>query len=132
MRLKITRADKLFSLVIRHRDEFTCQRCKFQDSPPTQQIHCAHFHSRSKKSVRFDTDNACALCQRCHMYFDGYSSWGMESHKSELSEFFLKRLGQERYDLLTVRANTITKVDEELIVLWAKSELERMGIRNYK
>lgn len=132
MRLKISKADKLFSLVIRHRDNFTCQRCNFYDQPPTMQIHCAHFQSRAKKSVRWDTENACALCQRCHLYFDGYSPWGMEKHEREFKDFFLKRLGQKRYDLLILRANTITKMDESLIVLWSKSELEKMGVRNYK
>lgn len=130
MKLRRTKADKLFSNYIRLRDGYKCQRCHIQIPPPTKDIQCAHFHSRSKRSVRFDPENSVTTCQRCHLYFDGYSSWGMPSHRKEFEEFMLKRLGQEKYDLLLMRANTPQKVDEQMIVVWLEQELSKFDKKN--
>lgn len=126
MKLRRTKADKLFSDFIRLRDGYKCQRCHIQIQPPTKDIQCAHFHSRSKKSVRFEPNNALALCIKCHMYFDGNSSWRIDSHKKEFEEFMLKRLGNEAYDLLSFIANRPQKVDEEYICLWLVQEIEKL------
>lgn len=132
MNLKITKADRLFSLYIRHRDNFTCQKCRVYIQPPTNQIHSAHFESRRKKSVRFDPDNACALCSKCHMYFDGNSNWGIESHKQAHKRFWVKRLGKEKVEQLQYKANKTQKIDEKQVVAWLEIQLEQMGIKEYK
>jgi len=123
-RLKISKADKLFSLYIRHRAQFTCERCLTYYQPPTSALHCSHFHGRSKKSVRWDKDNAAAICYGCHRY--------LGSHPVEHAQFFLKRLGRAKFDALNLRADIPQKVDETLIVLGLQQDLEDMGIRNYK
>ena len=127
MKLKRTKADKLFSDFIRLRDNYQCQKCHIRIPPPTKDIH-----SRCKKSVRFDPENAIAACRRCHLYFDGYSSWGIERHRKEFEELMLVRLGQEKYDLLAFRANKPEKVDETLIVMWLQEELKKYDKKNNK
>jgi 5-methylcytosine-specific restriction endonuclease McrA len=57
-------ADRLFSLIIRTRDDWECRNCH-----STQNIQCAHVVSRSYLGTRWDGSNAVALCQRCHMKF---------------------------------------------------------------
>ena len=59
----MAQADVLFSKWIRLRDA-CCLRCG-----STDRLQCAHIISRSYKSVRVDSRNAVALCQRCHVYF---------------------------------------------------------------
>ena len=66
--IKITPADKYFSLCIRERASWTCERCGKQHPPPTTALHCAHWHSRGNWSVRFDPSNAIALCYGCHQH----------------------------------------------------------------
>jgi len=126
VRLKRTKADKLFSDYIRLRDQYKCQRCHIQINPPTNEIQCAHFHSRSKKSVRFDIENAISLCRKCHLYFDGYSAWGQVSHKKEFEEFMLKRLGQQKLDMLLYRAQKPQKIDEEFACIWLKALIKEI------
>jgi len=111
-------ADKYFSDWIRQRDDWTCQRCFTQYERPSQGLHCSHFHSRRNRSVRFDPENAVSLCMRCHLH--------MGENPQEHVDFFLKRLGKEKYDALFVRARTPAKVDEKEIVLAFKLELEKM------
>lgn len=120
IRLRISPADRLFSLYIRSRDLWRCQRCHRTYKPPTSALHCSHFHGRGKKSVRFDPDNAVAFCWGCHKY--------MESQPYEHNEFFYRRLGKQRYEALLVRANTPQRVDEKLIAIGLKAELTRLGV----
>lgn len=65
--IRITPADRWFSMCVRERAAWNCERCGKHHEPPTQALHCAHWHSRGNWSVRFDPDNALALCYGCHV-----------------------------------------------------------------
>lgn len=120
-RLKRSKADKLFSDYIRHRDEWTCRRCKVYYQPPTAAIQNSHYFGRAGKSTRWDPENCDALCTKCHFV------WGSEDREG-YRDFKVKQLGQKRFDALYRRAKIPTKVDESLIVLWCKSELLKLGV----
>ncbi len=117
-KLKRSKADALFSDYVRERAKWSCEYCKAQFDPPTKSLHCSHFYGRGAKSVRFDPENAAALCFSCHQY--------LGSHPSEHYKFFMKRLGKEKMDLLELRFHTPQKVDEKLIVMWCKDELKKL------
>lgn len=117
-RLRISKADKLFSNYIRLRDSYTCVRCHTYYLPPTKAIHNSHYWGRKNKGTRFDPENCDALCYGCHRL------WGED--KDSYREFKIKQLGQERFDALERRAKTPTKVDESLIVLWCNSEIIKL------
>lgn len=123
-RLKISKADRLFSLKIRSRDNWTCQRCLTKYEPPTQALHCSHFWGRGNKSVRFDEENACALCYGCHRI--------LGSDPILHREFFLDRLGQEKFDALNFRARIPKKIDIKYIALGLEMELKEKGILKSK
>ena len=95
--IKRSAADRRFSLQIRDRDRWTCQRCGTRYTPNTGGLDCAHMFTRRIKATRFDPDNACALCVGCHFYID--------SHPFEKLAFFRDRLGVERFDALAARAH---------------------------
>lgn len=115
-KLKRSKADKLFSDYIRIRDKWTCQRCHTKYEPPTAALHCSHWWGRGNKSVRFNPDNAAAICYGCHRY--------LGSNPTEHNEFFLKRLGQEKYDQMNRLARIPMKVDEDLICIGLKKLIE--------
>lgn len=117
--IKTSKADRLFSRYIRANGKWTCARCHWDLADDKRQLHCSHYHSRSKKSTRFDIDNAAPLCIACHMY--------MGKNPKDHEEFFRKRLGEERFNLLYVRAMTPQRVDERLIVEWLKAMLQGIG-----
>lgn len=117
-RIKRSKADKYFSDFIRELADYTCERCKRSFERPSQLLHCSHFWSRRNKSVRFDRDNAASLCFYCHRYFT--------ENPADHQYFFLKRLGQEKYDALCVRARQPAKFDEEAIAAGFKLALEMM------
>lgn len=99
--MKRSAEDRKFSLMIRERDGWTCQRCGQSYVPPTQALHCAHMFSRGKLSTRFDPENAKALCYGCHRYLD--------QRPVVKRDWFEMKLGIERFAALEIRANTTVK-----------------------
>ena len=119
MKVKIEALDRLFSEFIRKRAMLTggCEYCGTEkhDAPKAngntlpawKQLQTAHFHSRRKLSTRYDPDNASGLCPACHMHIDG--------NPYEHVGFYQKRLGQEKFEQLNLRANMTMKIDREMI-----------------
>ena len=96
--MKRDAADARFSLMIRERDRWTCQRCGAVHDSKSQGLHSAHMFSRGKLSTRFDAENACALCYGCHRYLD--------THPTEKRVFWIELIGQRRFEALELRSNT--------------------------
>ena len=123
MKIRRDSLDDLFSEFIRKRAMILvggCERIEAEHEvniTSWRQLHCAHFHTRAKKSVRFDEDNAAGLCFGCHQYLD--------SHPMEKIEWFQKRLG-DMFDLLLARARTPQKIDREAIRLYLKAKIEEL------
>jgi len=103
MKIKLDPLDKLFSRYIRLKAEGKCEYCgKFVGY---NRLQCSHFIGRRKRSTRYDPENACALDFSCHTFF--------QEHPYIHTEFFKKRLGSERFELLNARAEVISKVSKE-------------------
>ena len=112
MKISITPLDRLFAQVIKARDK-VCQRCG-----SGRGLQTSHFHSRRKRSTRWDEDNVCLLCFGDHIYLDG--------NPIEHTEFMLKRLGQERSDNLNIRANWRGKTDLEMVRVYIQEKLKEV------
>lgn len=100
---KIDPADRAFSLYIRTRDNWTCQRCGKQYTPPTSALHCSHFMGRGKEATRFEPRNADALCYGCHQYFT--------SHPAEHYDWQVWKKGEKTVKALQVQAHSYKKKD---------------------
>jgi hypothetical protein len=64
-----TPADAAFSDYIRARAGYCCQRCGKQYPPKSTGLQCSHNFSRRYYNIRFNPDNALALCHHCHNYW---------------------------------------------------------------
>lgn len=115
MKIKLDKADRVFSEYIRTRDNWTCQRCNNHYTPPTSALHCSHFQGRGKEATRFDEQNADALCYGCHMYFT--------ANPAEHYAWQVQRKGQKTVDLLVLRSNTYQKKDRQMAYLYWKERL---------
>jgi len=96
--IKITSADRYFSLCVRKRANWTCERCRVGYTPPTAALHCSHFMSRGNYGTRFDPLNAASLCYGCHMYFTG--------RPLEHLSWFAARVGLDEVERLKRSAKT--------------------------
>lgn len=118
-RVKIDKADRIFSLYIRTRDNWTCQRCHKYYPPPTTSLQCSHYFGRTKESVRFDEENCDTLCFGCHRIWE-------KEDREDYREFKVKQLGQKKFDLLQVRAYTPGKKDRKLAYLYWKQRFAEL------
>lgn len=118
-KIKIDQADKYFSLYIRTKAGWRCERCFKQYTPPTSALHCSHFYGRGKEATRFEPLNATSLCYGCHQY--------LGSHPAEHYAFQLNRLGQETMDKLQLASNTTKKKNErKLEAAYWKQQLDKL------
>lgn len=103
--IKRTKHDVVFSNYIRERDKWSCQRCgtSYNKNNPNARraLHCSHYIGRGNWSVRFDGDNAVALCYGCHRLFTGDPT----AH----TDFIKKRLKTKKYKQLIKRKNVVVK-----------------------
>ena len=114
--VRIDQADRYFSLFIRYRANWTCERCGTQYEVGSQGLHCSHFWGRARESTRFDPENASAHCHGCHSFFT--------ANPALHYEWKLKRVGQRAFDLLAVRAETRRKKDRTLAAIVCKQMYE--------
>ena len=116
----IKKIDAVVSLMVRNRDNWTCQRCGTKYTPPTQGLHCSHYFSRRFMGTRFNLDNLISLCYGCHRL--------VESDKQGwYKDFMIDKLGQNGYNTLEFKARNITKFSEselEILLEQLKKELE--------
>ena len=117
MKIKLDKADLIFSKYIRLRDKFICQRCRVAH-PNGNGLHCAHFWSRRHENTRFDSDNCLALCFGCHQRLDA-------DKQGEFREMMIKRLGEDRYRKLEQQHYLTKKKDREMEYLKAKTLYEQ-------
>jgi hypothetical protein len=113
-KIKIDRADKAFSLYIRTRDGWKCQRCLKQYEPPTSGLHCSHFQGRGKEATRFEPLNCDALCYGCHAYFT--------ANPGEHYQWQVDKKGKKKVDWLILQSNTYKKKDRKMEeIIWKKA-----------
>ena len=110
MRIKIDKADTLFSKWIRNRDKWTCQRCHKTYPDGYSGLNNSHYWGRGRESVRFEPDDCDALCFGCHMIWE-------KDDRDSYKAFKIKQLGQKRYDSLEIQAHTYKKRDRKMEVL---------------
>lgn len=120
-KVKISAADRLFSLWIKNRDGWTCQRCEKTYNPDIpghrQALHCSHFKGRAKESTRFEPLNADSLCYGCHQYFT--------SQPDEHHRWQVERKGQDVIDKLVLLSNTYKKKDRKLEAMYWEQRLKK-------
>lgn len=117
-KIKIDPADKAFSLYIRTRDNWTCQRCGKKYEPPTSALHCSHFMGRGKEATRFDEENADSLCYGCHRYFT--------AQPAEHYQWQINRKGKKVVDSLIIRSNQYQKKDRKLAKIYWSERLKQL------
>ena len=105
MKIKLRKADKLFTRIQRFRFDYTCQKCgrKYNETQPLYNLGVSHYYGRSRENTRFDDDNVTLLCNLpCHRKWEG-------EERGDYTEYMIERLGQKGFEELTKRANTYKK-----------------------
>lgn len=97
--VKITSADRWFSLCVREAVDHCCERCG--GKPQKGGLHASHYHGRGKFSTRFSRLNVFALCHGCHRYFT--------SHPEEHRKWVKQQLGEQGMEVLAEMVNDLSR-----------------------
>lgn len=89
----VEECDRLFSLIIRGRDDNTCVTCGSKEQPTN-----GHLWSRTAYSTRWDYENCWCQCWGCNLKHE-YDPYNFQ-------EFVRDKLGQSVYDALHLRYRT--------------------------
>ncbi len=112
MKVRRDPLDILFSKLVKLNAGGKCDYCGKQGS------QTSHFHGRRYRAVRWDLDNVIWACFSCHMY--------LGEHPNKHYEFFRKRLGTDKFELLNIRAEKIEKIDKEALGIYLKRAIKRL------
>jgi 5-methylcytosine-specific restriction endonuclease McrA len=111
------RDDVLFSIYLRKKRNYTCERC-LRYFPEGKGLDVSHFYGRRAESVRFSESNVDVLCRGCHRYFG--------ENPAEYYEWKLKNLGQAAFDHLTIQAHRPSKKDIESNIALIKLKMNEL------
>ena len=111
-KIKRNKYDITFSEFIKLRDR-VCQKC----GKSTGQLECSHIFSRRHIGIRWDADNAKLLCGVCHRDY--------HSNPVESAEWLKGIIGENKYNRLRIKANTVAKLKS-----WDKDEIRKIHLEN--
>ncbi len=122
MSIKRDKIDKVFSDLVRERDNWTCQRCnKYYPEGQRRGLHCSHIFSRRHRATRWEPYNAVAHCYACHEYLGG--------NPVKFDQWARQYWGNYVIDMLDEKHNQIiklTKKDKTELYEHLKSEYKKM------
>ena len=114
-RQKLIKANDDLARKICHLRDKVCQA-----TGKTENLQWCHFYTRSKLSVRWEEDNYCLLNGGTHNF------WA-HKYPTKFKEFWIKRIGQERFDRLTLRFNHTTSISNFALFCTNKLLQERLA-----
>jgi len=114
LRIKIRKSDQVFSKYICQKAKKICARCG--NKTPT--IQNSHFWGRKRENTRFDELNCDALCYGCHQ--------NLGANPGEFRDWKFEQLGEKKYNLLQLRAQTYKKRDDKMDLIVAQQLLDTL------
>lgn len=122
MKIKVDKADKVFSQYIRLRDGKCC-RCgswvEKNDKGLPVSHQASHYFGRGREGTRFDPMNVDCLCWGCHQF------WGSDN-REDYRRFKIKQLGEKELKAMELRSNLYYKKDRNMEWLRAKILLKEV------
>ena len=94
--------DKLWSEIVKQRAGNVCE---YKTCSKTAYLNAHHIFGRSNLSVRWDLDNGVCLCPKHHTL----GNWSAHKSPIEFIEWLKQRRGNEWYEDLRKKANTVKK-----------------------
>lgn len=117
--VRITPADRFFSLCVRERAVNRCERCG--RGADQGRLDCSHFMSRRHNATRWDPANAFAHCFACHQ--------SLGSNPVEFVRWVESKIGPAKVEALRTRSGMtlkLSKVDKEFIAAHYRAEHKAM------
>ena len=115
----MTVADVAFSQCVKERANYCCERCGKSYRDDDSGLDCSHVFSRRYKSIRYDPDNAMALCFHCHKFW-----W--HSDPVDSGEWAIKKLGRDKIKALRKKREINIEYDINKVAAYYNLTLSSM------
>ncbi|NLH62077.1 MAG: hypothetical protein GX452_11805 [Ignavibacteriales bacterium] len=102
--------DKIWSLLVRIRDNFKCQIC----GKYSKHTEAMHIFGCGWKATRWDTRNGLTGCYYCHRF----KMHGGRLSEEEKKQLLIKIISQDLYDELYRKSREPVKFNFEFVSLW--------------
>jgi len=115
------RMDKIFSDIIRTRDNWECVKChKSFREISKQRLHCSHYFTKgSNPGLRYNENNADSLCFSDHQrHGDNKGAW--------YREFKINQLGEKGFKYLEIQAKSEYHISVSELLLLEKALKQRL------
>ena len=124
-KIKLDRADILFSKYVRELHNWTCEYCGRMGKvggETVARMEASHYITRKKRTVRFDLENVRCLCSNCHKELGGYK----REENGPYDIWMQNKLGEKKYRLLVIRGNLPgPKMDKKMELLYVKQLIKK-------
>jgi len=106
MKIKKNKIDRVFSDLVRERNNYVCQNCCEGNRHRPHAFDCAHIMGRRNVGLRWHPDNCLALCRSCHIFFT--------EHPFDFRDFCVDQFGEDRVAELRLISNQTVKWNKPL------------------
>ena len=128
-KIKIDRADTIFSQFIRIRDG-RCMRCgspvAFNGAGMPVSHQCSHYFSRGRESTRFNPENADTFCFTCHELMEKEKQ-DKKEYRGEYTMFKVRQLGENGFKILKMLAYSYKRKDRKQSLMIVKALLKSLN-----
>ena len=126
MSIKRDKYDAIVSDLIRHANDFTCERCGVIDEEgratgKSRQTHCSHFYGRSIAATRYDLHNLSCLCGACHKHLGDRPSEHAIWFKANVGDYIFEEVEHRHW-----QTRRWKKWEKDEMLKHYKLELERV------
>jgi len=114
-------ADDWFSKCVRISQNWVCERCGAVHDKSSTGLHCSHIFGRRHRTIRWDKDNAQALCASCHNWYG--------ENPADSGRWLEKTLGDGHLQMLREKRDSgikVPKIEEKEIAKHYREEYRRM------
>lgn len=122
--MKRDKYDITFSLYIRLKAKFKCERCGKQYTKSDTAIQCSHYMGRTNQATRYDEENGDCFCYGCHAYFE-------DRKQTAYRDWKIQKIGLERVVALEARSYGIKKWkvgEKDALRKYYQDEIKKMSV----
>jgi len=125
--MKLDTLDRIFSLCVRERANWTCEHCGVNHRHDPSYMDCSHIFGRRHRSTRWEPLNAHALCKKCHTYFTDRPTEFTAWVKTTMSDEDYRELHDKHHQIFKS-----SKADRKEAVKWFRAQHKEICERREK
>ena len=136
----IDKLDKVFSKLIRLRNDYICEVCGVDYSATPGMMDCSHYIGRANTHTRWFSENASAHCKKDHLNFTHryweHQTWFRDKIGQGVEDRLFERIAEREKMMLKYTVNDLQDMlahfDEQYSIMKSKRDSGIKGYLNFE